>query len=466
MAHGNVNVPGVTPAERATWNGKQNKISGTAGQVVVINAAGNAEAQNLNQLIKPQLLVSVDSGASVTATMGSHTQTKVATDAGVVFDLDAFGNWTVSATLNGRNSNTVQVNVDAVKSYTASLRFIRVYGAEWDGTSTPVWHRTDDAAGFTDPVPYVAGATSYGSPFDTLQPWAGMVKSERTGGTMVAIPRFWYKLTQNGNGIKVQIADRALPGFSVSPAHMDRGDGGGERGVIYVGRYHCATSDYKSKTGEVPKHTITRSAARTAIHNLGTNIWQSDFATRFTLWLLYIVEFANWDSQSKIGHGCGDNASAKAMGYTDSMPYHTGTTQSTRAAYGLGTQYRYIEGLWDNVCDWCDGCYNNASGLNIILNPNNFHDSTGGTLVGKPCSDFPSKFTVSEEAGYPLFFGSAGGGSETTYSCDGWYYSSSNRCLRVGGLYGQGPVCGLFCVVCDSTSSAGDYIGCRLLELP
>jgi len=38
-------------------------------------------------------------------------------------------------------------------------------------------------------------------------PWAGMVVSERTGGTMVAIPKFWYKLEQDGNGMSIKIAN-------------------------------------------------------------------------------------------------------------------------------------------------------------------------------------------------------------------------------------------------------------------
>ena len=63
------------------------------------------------------------------------------------------------------------------------------------------------------------------------------------------------------------------------------------------------------------------------------------------------------------------------MGYTDNMTYHTGTTQSSRTSYGLGEQYRHIEGLWDNVYDWLDGCYYDANGLNIILNPSSFSDS-------------------------------------------------------------------------------------------
>lgn len=409
------------------------------------------------------LTVTVNAGSAVTAQCGDKTVTGTVPESGSIkLYLPIAGTWTVTATL-GDETTEGSVEVSEYRDYPLELAYVHIYGASWDGTSTTKWSRTDEAAEFTDPVPYVAGASSYGSPFDNLQPWAGMVKSERTGGTMVSIPKFWYKLTQNGRGMSIQIADHAVEGYSVSPAHMDRGDGHGERDVVYIGRYHC-NSSYKSGTGS-PKASITRSSARSGIHNLGSTIWQSDFAMRFTLWLLYIVEFADWNSQAKIGYGCSPSGSTFAMGYTDSMPYHTGTNQSSRATYG-GTQYRNIEGLWDNVYDWCDGCYYNSNGLNIILNPAKFSDSSGGKAVGVPSNGYPSAFAVKTTGGYPLFIPTAANGSTETYSCDGWYFDSSYPCLFVGGSYYQSAYYGVFCVNYNSVSYAYSDIGCRLQELP
>ena len=410
------------------------------------------------------LTVTVKAGSTVTAQCGDKTVSGTVPESGSIkLYLPIAGTWTVTATL-GDETTTATVEVTEYKDYPLELAYVHIYGASWDGTSTTKWSRTDEAAEFTDPVPYVAGASSYGSPFDTLQPWAGMVKSERTGGTMVSIPKFWYKLTQNGRGISIQIADHAVEGYSVSPAHMDRGDGHGERDVVYIGRYHC-NGTYKSGTGS-PRVNMTRSSARSNIHNLGSTIWQSDFAMRFTLWLLYIVEFCDWNSQAKIGYGCGNNSSPQPMGYTDSMPYHTGTTQSSRTTYGCGTQYRNIEGLWDNVLDWCDGCYNNGNGLNIILNPSEFSDSSNGTAVGVPSNGYPSAFTVKTTGGFPLFIPTAANGGSETYSCDYWYFGSSYPCLYVGGYYDQYANRGLFYVGYNSVSSAYGSIGCRLQELP
>ncbi len=411
------------------------------------------------------LTVTVKAGSTVTAQCGDKTVSGTVPESGSIkLYLPIAGTWTVTATL-GDETTEGSVEVSEYRDYPLELAYVHIYGASWDGTSTTRWSRTDEAAEFTDPVPYVAGASSYGSPFDNLQPWAGMVRSERTGGTMVAIPKFWYKLTQNGRGMTVQIADRAVEGYSVSPAHMDRGDGHGERDVVYVGRYH-STGDYKSVTGQDTRGNVTRSGCRSGIHALGATIWQYDFAMMFTIWLLYLVEFADWNSQAKIGYGCGSVSTTLSVGYTDSMPYHTGTTKSKRTTYGLGTQYRNIEGLWDNSFDWCDGCYYNSNGLNIILNPANFSDSSGGTAVGVPSSGYPSAFAVKTTGGFPLFIPTAASGSSETYSCDSWNFGSSYPCLCVGGNYGQHANFGMFFVNCNAASYYYGYLGCRLQELP
>lgn len=413
--------------------------------------------------------VSIDSGSTVTCTKGSKTQSKTASATGTVdFTVTESGTYTITATKSGETAeDTATITADG-QTVNVKLAYRHIYGVVWDGTSTTVWSRTDEAASFVNPTPYRAGATSYGSPFDNLYPWSGMVRvTDAVAGELVAIPKFWYKWTKSGNSLKLQIADKETDGFHVSPAHADRGDGKGERDIVYIGRYHCNTNNYKSQSGVKPKANITRSTARTSIHNLGSNIWQSDIRMRMTIWMLYLVEFADWNSQKTIGKGCGNNSATENMGYTDSMPYHTGTTLASRDSYGLGTQYRYIEGLWDNVYDWGDGCYYNSNGLNIINTPSSFSDNSGGIAVGVPSSGWPSAFTVATVAGLEwVIYPTASGGSETTYSADGWYFSASNPCLCFGGSYDQGGDRGLFYVDYTSASNSDASIGCRLQKLP
>jgi hypothetical protein len=413
--------------------------------------------------------VSIDSGSTVTCTKGSKTQSKTASATGTVdFTVTESGTYTITATKNGETAeDTATITADG-QTVNVKLAYRHIYGVVWDGTSTTVWSRTDEAASFVNPTPYRAGATSYGSPFDNLYPWSGMVRvTDAVAGELVAIPKFWYKWTKSGNSLKLQIADKETDGFHVSPAHADRGDGKGERDIVYIGRYHCNTNSYKSQSGVKPKANITRSTARTSIHSLGSNIWQSDIQMRMTIWMLYLVEFADWNSQKTIGKGCGNNSATENMGYTDSMPYHTGTTLASRDSYGLGTQYRYIEGLWDNVYDWGDGCYYNSNGLNIINTPSSFSDNSGGTAVGVPSSGWPSAFTVATVAGLEwVIYPTASGGSETTYSADDWNFVASSPCLRFGGNYVQVGSHGLFFVNYGSASDSYANIGCRLQKLP
>ena len=412
------------------------------------------------------ITVTCPAGSSVTCANGDTTLTQTAASGTAVFTVGNTGTWTITATLGDESaSGTVQITADG-ESKSIELKYISIYGAQWDGTSTTALSRTDDAAGFTNPSPALANGNG-SSPFDNLMPWSGMVRStDPQAGELVAIPKYWYKWTKSGATIKLQIADGPAEGFLVSPAHCDRGDGHGERDVVYVGRYPCHTSNWKSQTGGRPKADITRSSARSSIHNLGSTIWQWDWAMNWTIKMLYLVEYADWNSQTKIGYGCGNNSSTENMGQTDGMTYHTGTKQSSRTTYGVGVQYRHIEGLWDNVYDWVDGCYYNSNGLNIILNPNNFSDSSGGISASTPSSGYPSALRVVEADDNQWIVPQNSGGSDSTYVPDSWNFSASVPCLRVGGNYSQSLSHGLFCVSYGAVSGSYANVGCRLMKLP
>jgi hypothetical protein len=384
-------------------------------------------------------------------------------DAGIQCTAQAADSVTFTASTVPTADIKVWVKVETVNDVTPPPP--KVYGVEWDWTSSGPTRgvRTDDAATFGDPNPAVSNGTG-SSPFDNIWPWSGMVKENRSGGVEVKEPKYWFKWTKTGKKLKLQIADGYVEGFSVDPVNRDRGDGFGELDCSYIGRYHCA-SGYKSTTGAAQQVNITRSEARTGIHNLGSNFWQMDFAQFWYVNMLFLVEFADWNGE-RIGRGCSTSGSKMNNGQTDAMGYHTGTTAASRDSYGF-TQYRNIEGWWDNVHDWMDGCYYNSNGLNVISNPNNFSDSANGTLVGKPTAGYPSDFTIPTASGLEwALFPSAANGSTTTYVPDDWGFNGRFPCLYHGGYYNQSQYCGQFCVDCDRASSTDDYVGCRLQERP
>ena len=392
-----------------------------------------------------------------------------------VASVSASGNKiTVTGHENGDVTVTVNVaadsnyNAPAAKTCSVTVSFAQIYGVQWDGTASTTWSRTDAAETFMNPTPAVNNGNG-SSPFDTIMPWAGMVvEDDATAGKLVKIPKYWFKWTRSGNGMKLQISNGPEAGFHVSPAHADRGDGKGERDYVYVGRYHCNTS-YKSQAGSQPAANMTRAAARSSIHNLGSTYWQYDYAMYWTIMMLYLVEYANWNSQATIGYGCSPSGNKFNMGLTDNMQYHTGTTAASRTTYG-SIQYRHIEGLWDNVYDWCDGIRFSRSTVYCIANPASFSDTSGGTNVGTRAtsSGYISGWTNPTADGFEYaLYPNAVSGSDTTYVCDYCYYNASGVVLDVGGNYGQYQYYGAFYLYGNNAASnAYANIGCRLQKLP
>ena len=342
-----------------------------------------------------------------------------------------------------------------------------IYGVEWDWTSSGATRgtRTDDAAKFGEPNPAVNNGSG-SSPFDGLMPWAGMVRENRAGGVEVKEPKYWFKWTKTGKKLKLQIADGPVDGFSVDPVNRDRGDGRGELDCSYIGRYHCGDR-YQSAPSIPMLHGLTRESARLGIYSIsaGKGFYQIDFAQYWYVNMLFLVEFADWNGE-RIGKGCSTIAGLVNSGRTDAMGYHTGTTAASRDSYGF-TQYRNIEGWWDNAYDWLDGCYYTTDGLHVINNPENFSDAANGTLVGKPSSGYPSDFTIPKASGLEwALFPSEANGSPTTYVPDGWDYMGGYPCLYHGGSYSTSEMSGPFRIGIQTPAISISDIGCRLQERP
>ena len=213
---------------------------------------------------------------------------------------------------------------------------------------------------------------------------------------------------------------------------------------------------------------MTRAQARSNIHNLGSTYWQYDFAMYWTIMMLYLVEYANWNSQATIGYGCSPSNAKFNMGATDNMVYHTGTSAASRTTYG-SVQYRHIEGLWENVEDWCDGIYFSGATVYCIKNPASFSDTSGGTQVGTRATQggWISHWTNPTAEGFEYaLYPDQVNGSATTYVCDYCGYNANGQAAAVGSPYGQGQDYGAFFIVSVLATTMLANIGCRLQKLP
>lgn len=359
----------------------------------------------------------------------------------------------------------------------------RIYGVTWPVGASSVLTRTDSAANFADPVPSVGGSEG-SSPFDSLMPWSGMqIVEDDTAGTLVSIPKFWYRVAHTGTEITLQIADAAVNGFAVSPAHADRGDGKGERDVVYIGRYKCAGDYGQSVSGQAPIVNITRPAFRSAFAELADDGYSmQDYAMFWTTRMLMLVEYADWDMQSKIGYNCGNGESAENTGASDAIPYHTGTIQASLDTYGVGVQYRYIEDPWGNVAEWVDGwraeITEDESALNIyvISNPAEFSDESGGVMIGSITADvafaggFISNWAVPSVEGYS--WAMIPSAVELDNLTTGFNEYCADSCgfygpaLYVGGDCYPYPGYGAFFMFAFDASGAYDDVGARLQKIP
>lgn len=338
-----------------------------------------------------------------------------------------------------------------------------IYGVTWAGGTAATMTRTDDSKNFASPT-IGNGATNGSSPFDECYPWKDMKLVTDNGNILVSIPKFWYKWTKSGSTMTLQIADRKVPNFFVSPMHADRGDGKGERDVAYIGKYKCA-SDYKSKAGYTPKTSITINAARTGIKALGTGYYQQDYASFWTLRMLFLVEFATWDGQSVLQNTSNFSSTSDIVtGKTASMSYHTGVSSD-----GYSVQYRYVEDPWENVLEWLDGIYFSGSSMYCINNPNNFAVGSNGTLIGTRSTGtgYIKSWSIPSVSGLEWALVPTSVADSESYTYDGYYYTSSGTVAYIGGARNAWELHGPFFMYTDFTaSSTSTLITSRVMKLP
>lgn len=402
------------------------------------------------------ITVTVDSGSTVTATLGSTVFTKTSNGT-AVFTVGKAGTWAIKATKGDQTAEgTVEITASG-QSKSLTLIYANVFGVCWDtsNSSTALTRLTPetDPYGFvtrsvtTEPKPAV-GTGSGSSPFDAYSPWNGMkecnlnsdgsVKAWKGDGgfartniyTMVFIPEFYVTAKRNGAKQYFYVSDRPVTGFTKHPGSLK-----------YVGRYPVAAG-FVSLSGAQPSVNDTRASARINAKNQGSKFHLYDFATYCAIIWLYIVEFADWDCQSKIGHGLTvRNTSALNSGNTDSMTYHTGYISGT---YENGyVQYRWIENLWGNVFQWVDGFNANDWTAYYCTDPSKYADdtATGYTDIGTlPASGYIKDLTVTDTG---LLIPKTTGGSETTFIPD--YMSSAPgwHVLSVGGQWNSTSRAGL-----------------------
>ena len=460
---------GTTP----TYNGQtpQNPVSGggafqnwtpsiasvTGDTVYTANYTVTYTVYFYNGQTLLQTVTGVAAGGSATYTGATPTDGE-----------NVFAGWSPSPTnIQGDTSCYAQFTAPSAGVPTATTAD-GAYGVEWDyANSSSALTRKGLAASFSAPAPAESTSGSGSSPFDTIAPWKDMKRycvidgtlvpdsdvryDETTYDTLVYIPEFYYtayKDTANSKWLWA-ISPTALPGYVKHP-------GSGR----YVGRFHTggSSSGVYSKAGVSPLVNTSQTNFRTYSAAKGTGWGMMDLATWSAIQMLYLVEYADFNSQSKLGEGYVGFSSVGQMGGTGSAAYHT------LKITGNHNMYRWIEDPFSNCFDWIDGFFGSTSTTYAAANSS----YTGGTGdltslgFGLPSSNYITGFGYSEDAAWAFIPNTATSSAES-YVRDKVYSSSSLCPVCVGGYGNSNPNCGLWRFYAyNSASSSGADLGSRL----
>lgn len=485
---------GTTETKNATWT------IGRAPLVVSFSPRSSPSSPLVLGANNKTAVVSVQTNAESTTFFIESQQSKEYISTNV--DVDS-GTITISALKStnrlAANSTVFYVHISAGSNYTSSAQgyYVRVesltsvFGVSWDSSnqSTALTRLTkaNDPNKLvtvditTEPVPAV-GTGSGSSPFDKYMPWMEMeeynieaetgmrtkkgnsnfTRTQPTKPVLVKIPEFYYKVEKSGTIFRYYVADGPVDEF-----HLHPGSG------CYVARYEAIGSNNSSlgsflgsySSTLAPSTRQTRDTYRTRARNMASGFQLYDFAAWCAVGLLYLVEFADWDSQKKMGQGIVNDADSHKTGETDSMVYHTGRAAGTDGKTAV--QYRGIENPWGNVLEFVDGINFKNYAPYICTDPTKYADdiTTNYTITGVSLGGNGWTKGLGLSTNFPwAYLPNEVGGSGSTFIPDYVTHLSQGwQVLVVGGYYSDGSYAGLFRFGSNYTSlESNSTIGARL----
>lgn len=422
------------------------------------------------------ILVYAPTGSQVTLSCGDTVRTVTEKDGLWRFDNCALGIWTVTAHKDGMSSvYSVEIQEQGqLMRYEVHVVYAKIYGICRDITSSsPVWTRTDEAVGMTATAS--VGTVAGHSDFNQAYPWSGICRETlSTGDVMVKIPRFWYRRYREGNMEYIKIADCATDGYKLHPAFCH---GGVMRDRIYVAAHKSNVNHMSAPTG-TPRTNDTIAEARGYARSKGAGWELLDISTFSAIQMLYLVEFATFDSQKAVGYGYAKASAANSKidnGTTGSVPNLTGVPAGTTGL--VDVVWRGIEGIWGNVFQYIDGALSVDGYYRICNDPSKYGDSANSAyssmnfkmpVIGSS-HQYITKLCLQEgDLDYVMLPQEAGSGSSSTYICDTTSSGASGtRVMKQGGRWYSNDYVGLFmCDFATTPASTYGYNGTRIMYIP
>ena len=410
-------------------------------------------------------------------------------------------------------ANESTINVDHttinVSIATSDLTY---FAFNWDGTNHTYTTCGTDWDESTDSYVRTTTVGSYTQPdFDNIFPWSHIRRCtlwdngtvnyyldpdnsslKATGGladlsgadgqVMVQIPKFYFDHTFAGSTHDWNISRFNLSGFAIHEAFIKNG---AEVDYRYIGAYEgsmwdattsamvpsgsIATNMYAagdklcSISGEYPKTNEMRSEFRSMAAERGAGWRQQDFDLISAIQLLYIIEYADFDSQTQIGYGRTQLAGGSwtAGSYIGQCGKSNADGDGTNSIAGNTNDaymtYRGIENWYGNVWKWVDGININNNIPYVTNNDADWADDTATNYTSLSIT-LPNAdgWQVTLEQTDRGFLPASVGGSASTYICDYYYQASGWRVFTLGGLAHHGAYGGAFYVAAANAASSCD----------
>ena len=343
----------------------------------------------------------------------------------------------------------------------------------------------------------------------------GYTEDGSNGQVMVEQPVFYYKVVplktqpnadghgQNLMKARYYVSDQPRAGFKVHPAFKDHN--GKTRQKVYVSAYESAifdtsegvylkldeqVADFASdklssianaKPASGVTQNLTRENARKLANNRGQGWHQQTLATASMSQLLFIIEYASFNTQEKLGSGrtgvADDGATSQTSntGATQTLGNKSGSVDVD--GYAIPT-YRGEENLWGNIFSIVDGFTLEGKGKH-----NGWYALGDYRENGIDGSYKPFGFTIAKANGYIKYFGysedadfafipgATNGGANSALPVGDYLYQNNAYdgflVARLSGYWTHGADAGLFHWTLHAAfSNRSRSIGARLVYAP
>lgn len=334
----------------------------------------------------------------------------------------------------------------------------------------------------------------------------GYVEDGSNGQVMVEQPKFYYKVVPlkldkvvGGRGYHLRkaryyVCDTPKSGFKLHPAFIQDGK---IKNFIYLSAFEASSYDSSASAYNINDsqdidfstdkiasianakpisgltQNLTRANMRNIAHNRGTGWEQHTIQSASASQLLFMIEYASFNSQVAIGFGV-----SKTDDGSTNMAELTGATSTLGNVSGSmpngSVSFRGEENFWMNIFTFTDGInmYNQSD---VYISDNTFADDTGNSpyslanITASKTNGYISAFGYDETDDW-LFIPSETVGNSSLPVGDYFYQTATINIWRVvllGGAWNSSSAGGAFCwSVTDSSAGRVRKIGGRSVYVP